>query len=173
MSCSNNCNNNSTSYITNIGNAARRNNKARTTLFLGDFLRVTLMCVERCGEVDTEVHEDQDQLITLACGTATVHTGNTRCSMNCSHRLCAGDSVFIPAGTWHRICNTGNGVLKLYSVYSVEQEDDDDDDCGCHSGTSVTARNTCGCAATNTFGYNLQARNDDDNDYGCNRDCGC
>jgi mannose-6-phosphate isomerase-like protein (cupin superfamily) len=28
------------------------------------------------------------------------------------------DAVFVPAGTWHNLVNTGDAVLKVYSIYS-------------------------------------------------------
>jgi mannose-6-phosphate isomerase-like protein (cupin superfamily) len=32
--------------------------------------------------------------------------------------LCSGDSVFIPAGTWHNVINAGRMPLKVSSVYA-------------------------------------------------------
>lgn len=32
--------------------------------------------------------------------------------------MCKGDTVFIPAGTWHNVVNIGRNALKLSSVYA-------------------------------------------------------
>lgn len=119
MSC--NCNENS-SYFTNLASAARQNHKEKYTVVQGDYLKVNVMCIPMCGEIGMEVHEKEDQLITVVYGNATVKFGNTRCNADCHRRLNAGDSVFIPAGTWHNVCNTGNSQLKLISVYGYGNE---------------------------------------------------
>lgn len=165
MSCSNNCNNNTSNAI-NLGNLARQNNKAHETVLLGDFSKITLMSVDRRDELGAEVHKDEDQLITVAGGTAFVTMGRTCNTMNCTSRLNMGDSIFIPAGMWHNVRNVGNSALKLYSVYSMCRSNEDNS-------------NGCGCGATNfdgsqnTFAANLQRWNNDDDDCGCGHDSGC
>lgn len=176
MSCSNNYKNSNMSYISNLGNMARRNRKSHSVLFSGDFLKVTVMSVDRGCELGEEVHENQDQLITVAYGAAVVSTGCTRCKMNEIRRINAGDSVFIPAGTWHNVRNITNGPLKLYSVYSVEKDEHDcerssvasgvsqaSNDCGYSSVASTVSRasDDCGCSSMD-FAVS-QASND----------CGC
>lgn len=156
MSC--NCNNCS-SYFTNFTTAARQSRQGKYTVVQGDYLKVNVICVPMCGELGVEVHRYEDQLITVVCGTATVKLGNTRNHADCIKRLNAGDSVLIKAGTWHNVCNTGNGQLKLVSVYGYGN-----------------ANNGCGCDTNNDCGYNTNngcGRNAS-NDRGCNanNDCG-
>ena len=102
-------------------------------------MKVNVMCIPMCGEIGVEVHENEDQLITVVCGTATVKLGNSRCTADCVRRLCAGDSVFIPAGVWHNVCNTGNGQLKLISAYAYANEK-------MNHGCAQTQNQDCGCA---------------------------
>ena len=45
-------------------------------------------------------------------------TGNEENSLDKKYRLCVGDVIFIPAGTWHNIVNVGRCSLKLSSVYA-------------------------------------------------------
>lgn len=163
MSCNHNHN---SLYATNLASAARQNSKERYTVVQGDYMRVNVMCIPMCGETGVEVHENEDQLITVVCGSATVKIGNTRCTADCVKHLCAGDSVFIPAGTWHNICNTGNGQLKLVSVYAYGRETEG---CGCASTTTVG----CGTvfnSANYSWQNSTQTRN---NDCGCAINSGC
>ncbi len=174
MSCNKNRN---VSYITNLVSAARQNHKKRHTVVKGDNITINVMCIPMCGDVGVEVHRNEDQLVTVACGSATVKLGNTRCTADCVRRLCTGDSVFIPAGTWHNICNTGNGPLKLISVYAFSNDDDDDNDCNKKEWCGCTlSTETAGCTKTtadcgtvfNASNYNWQ-----DNEQTRDDDCGC
>lgn len=157
MSCK--CNNCS-SYFTNLITAARQHRHGSHTVVQGDYLKVRVICVPMCGDIGVEVHENEDQLITVVCGTATVKLGRTRCEADCIRRLNAGDSVLIPAGIWHNVCNSGNGQLQLVSVYGYRSTNND---CGC------STNNGCACNANNDHGCNAN------NDCGCaaNNGCGC
>lgn len=155
MSCK--CNNCS-SYFTNLITAARQHRHGSHTVVQGDYLKVRVICVPMCGDIGVEVHENEDQLITVVCGTATVKLGRTRCEADCIRRLNAGDSVLIPAGIWHNVCNSGNGQLQLVSVYGYRSTNND---CGC------STNNGCACNANNDHGCNAN------NDCGCNANNGC
>lgn len=157
------CNNRCSSYFTNLSSAARQNRQEKYTVVKGDYLKVNVMCVPMCGEVGVEVHEGEDQLITVVCGNATVKLGNTRCAADCVKHLSAGESVFVPAGTWHNVCNTGNGRLKLISTYGYGNNN-----CG------YTQNGVSGCG--NVFHTGNDNRNDmqtQDNGCNCGIDSGC
>lgn len=129
MGCNNKCN---SSYFTNLASAARQNSKERYTVVKGDYMKVNVMSIALCGEIGAEVHEDEDQLITVVCGTATAKFGRTNCTADCVRQLNAGESVFIPAGTWHNVCNTGSGLLKVISVYGYASNATCTHGCSCH-----------------------------------------
>ena len=160
MSCRHN---HISSYFTNLVSAARQNTKAKSKIVKGNYLKVNVMCIPMNGSLGVEVHEAEDQLITVVYGCAVVKLGNTRCEADCVRRLMPGDSVFIPAGVWHNVCNAGNGPLKLISAYGYCAQNAD---CGCGCSHATTAQTSdCGCA---------QAAND----CGCAQvanacDCGC
>ena len=79
---------------------------------------MTVMCIPPCGEIGLEVHSDTDQLIRVEQGTAAVKIGKCKNQLDFQQNICKGDAVFIPAGTWHNIVNTGRNVLKVSSVYA-------------------------------------------------------
>ena len=66
----------------------------------------------------TEVHEDAEQIIRVERGCAVVKLGTDKCLRDFCLYLVEGDVLFIPAGTWHNILNTGNSSLKLSSIYA-------------------------------------------------------
>ena len=82
---------------------------------------MTLMDIPVCSDIGPEMHPDTDQLIRVESGQATVHMGDCKENLDCIYCLHLGDAVFIPGGTWHNICNTGNCPLKLSSIYAPPQ----------------------------------------------------
>lgn len=105
-------------YVSNIEQMAGRNNNFRTAIWTGENLQMTLMCIPPCGEIGLEIHEDTDQIIRVEQGNALIKMGECRCSLDDKKRLCQGDAVFVPAGTWHNIINTGRCSLRVSSVYA-------------------------------------------------------
>lgn len=105
-------------FAANIPCAAKQNPNFRTAFWTGCYLQMTLMCLPARGEIGLEMHPDTDQFIRVECGHALVRMGPCQQQLDCQRCLGAGDGVFVPAGTWHNICNTGSGPLKLSSLYA-------------------------------------------------------
>lgn len=105
-------------YFTNIKRTAVQNPNFRTTVWTGCHLQMTVMSIPPCGEIGMEMHGDTDQLIRVERGTAAVKIGKCENQPELQHNLREGDAVFIPAGTWHNIINTGRNDLKVSSVYA-------------------------------------------------------
>lgn len=105
-------------YVINIGQAALQNPNFRTAVWTGCHLQMTVMCIPPCGEIGLEVHGDTDQLIRVEQGTAAVKIGKCAEKADYQQNICKGDVVFIPAGTWHNVVNTGRNALKVSSVYA-------------------------------------------------------
>ena len=105
-------------FITNIQEMAEQNKCYRTALWTGCHLQMTLMSIPPCCDIGAELHPDMDQLIRVEKGNAMVMTGNCPHNLNCEQHMCEGDAVFVPAGTWHNIKNTGRCPLKLSTIYA-------------------------------------------------------
>lgn len=108
-------------YVTNITCAALQNGFYRRTLWTGENLQTTLMSIPPCGEIGLEIHADHDQFLCTVEGHGRVVMGNCREKMSLEENIHAGDAVFVPAGTWHNVVNTGHTSLKLYSLYAPPQ----------------------------------------------------
>jgi Fe-Mn family superoxide dismutase len=104
--------------VLNIDAYTMSNDNFRTALWTGAFLQSTLMSIPVGGDVGLELHPDTDQFLRIEDGTATVMMGNTKESLTFTQTAEKDFAIFVPAGKWHNIINTGNKPLKLYSIYS-------------------------------------------------------
>ena len=106
------------SYVIHARQLAVKNETFRTAIWTGSSEQMTLMCIPIGGEIGAEVHEETEQIIRVERGYAMVKMGKDRCLQDFCLCLKEGDVVFVPAGTWHNVINTGNFALKLSSIYA-------------------------------------------------------
>ncbi len=104
-------------YVVNIEALTLQNETFRTAAWTGSSMQMTLMTIQPGSEIGLEVHDDHDQFLRIEQGTARVEMGPTETELQTWE---AEDdfAIFVPAGTWHNIINTGNEPLKLYSIYA-------------------------------------------------------
>ena len=105
-------------FVVNIARATQQNPFYRRTLWTGCHLQLTLMCIPPCGEIGLEVHPDNYQFLRLEEGQGIVMMGACRERLNFQRPVCQDDAIFVPAGTWHNVVNTGRTPLKLYAIYA-------------------------------------------------------
>jgi mannose-6-phosphate isomerase-like protein (cupin superfamily) len=108
-------------YVVDIDSATKQNNNYRTALWTGKHLQLTLMSIPVGGDIGVEVHPIIDQFIRVEQGQGTAQMGPSRDNLNFQRNVQDGFAIFIPAGTWHNVVNTGNVPLKLYSIYAPPQ----------------------------------------------------
>ncbi|GAB3617348.1 hypothetical protein GCM10027416_19050 [Okibacterium endophyticum] len=104
-------------FVTSIEDATLSNTDFRATLWTGRHLQVTVMAIEPGGEVGLEKHDEVDQFLRIESGQAKVQMGPKKNELVHEWTAGADDAVFVPAGSWHNLTNTGDDTLKLYSVY--------------------------------------------------------
>ena len=105
-------------YVTDVNEAAKQNCAFRAAAWTGCHLQMTLMSIPQGGEIGAEVHPDTDQYIRVEAGQGAVMMGCCRERLHTGQCLGQNAAVFVPAGTWHNIVNTGACPLKLSSVYA-------------------------------------------------------
>lgn len=105
-------------FVTSIDEATRQNTNYRMALWTGHHLQLTLMSIPVGGEIGLEVHPDTDQFLRIEAGNGMAMMGPGKDRLNYQRPVCDGYSVFVPAGTWHNMVNTGNCSLKIYSIYT-------------------------------------------------------
>lgn len=104
-------------YVVNIEELTLSNDTFRTAAWTGSNLQMTLMAIQPGDDIGLEVHEDHDQFLRIESGTALVQMGPSADSLE---TWTAEDdfAIFVPAGVWHNVSNTGSQPLKLYSIYA-------------------------------------------------------
>ncbi len=104
-------------YVVNIEELTLSNENFRTAGWTGSNLQMTLMAIQPGDDIGLEVHEDHDQFLRIESGTALVQMGP---SVDSLETWTAEDdfAIFVPAGAWHNVSNTGSQPLKLYSIYA-------------------------------------------------------
>ena len=104
-------------YIVNIEEETKNNNDYRRVLYTAKNSQLVLMSLQPGEEIGSEVHE-LDQFIRIEVGHAKSILDGVE------HDMPADFAVVIPAGTEHNIINTGQEVVKLYSIYSPPEHKD-------------------------------------------------
>ena len=105
-------------FVVNIEEATKLNDTFRTALWTGDYLQLTLMSIDVGDDIGLEVHHDHDQFLRIEQGQGLVQMGDRRDRLDFRRNVYDNYAIFVPAGTWHNLTNTGNIPLKLYSIYA-------------------------------------------------------
>ena len=105
-------------YVVNIDEATKQNNTFRTALWTGEHLQLTLMSINVGDDIGLEIHPDTDQFLRIEQGQGLVMMGKNRENLNYQRQVRKDYAIFVPAGTWHNVINTGGIPLKLYSIYA-------------------------------------------------------
>ena len=113
-----------TGWVGNIEDATLGNTNFREVLFTGANTQLTVMRLAPGEEIGVEMHHHLDQFIRVEAGKARVTLGPSRDEVSDIHNLEDDWAVMVPGGTWHNVINTGDGDLKLYSLYSPPEHPD-------------------------------------------------
>ena len=93
------------------------NDNFRTTRWTGKHLQMTLMSIPVGGDIGLEVHEHVDQFLRIEQGTGRCQMGPAEDELVFDVEVSDDQAIFVPAGTWHNVTNTGDEPLKLYTIY--------------------------------------------------------
>jgi len=104
--------------VLNIDDHTLANPNFRLALWTGSKLQVALMSIPVGGEIGLEDHPDTDQFLRIEDGQARVMMGDTKDSLTFVRTAKKDFAIFVPAGKWHNLINTGDKPLKLYSIYA-------------------------------------------------------
>ncbi len=97
----------------NLQDETLKNSDYRRVIYTSRYTQLVLMNLKAGEEIGNEVH-GLDQFIRVEQGEAKVILNNGETE----YELADDWAVIIPAGTYHNVINTGDGELKLYTLYS-------------------------------------------------------
>lgn len=105
-------------FIVDINKATLHNDTFRTALWTGNHLQLTVMSIPVGEDIGLEAHPHVDQFLRIEDGQGLVQMGNSEDNLYLRQPVYDDFAIFVPAGTWHNLTNTGNKPLKLYTIYS-------------------------------------------------------
>jgi mannose-6-phosphate isomerase-like protein (cupin superfamily) len=105
-------------WVVDIEELTKNNETFRTAMWTGKYLQMTVMSIPVGGEIGLEVHTNEDQFIRVEAGKARVVMGPAKDDLPFDKNVSDDWAIFIPAGIWHNVINTGENPLKVYVIYS-------------------------------------------------------
>ena len=111
-------------WVADVEKATLDNRNFRTVLFTGEHTQLTVMALQPGEEIGWEAHPDIDQFLRIEQGSGRAEFGATEDSVDEAHDVEDDWAIIVPAGVWHNVTNTGDQVLKLYSLYSPPEHPD-------------------------------------------------
>ena len=108
-------------WVGNIEQETLSNETFRTVVFTGEHTQLTVMSIPAGEDIGKEVHPDHDQFLRIEQGSARVEMGPSENEVDFTQDVGADWAIVVPAGVWHNVVNTGEGELKVYSIYSPAQ----------------------------------------------------
>ena len=105
-------------FVVDIEKATIHNDNFRTVMWTGKYLQMTVMSILPGEDIGLEIHPDHDQFLRIEEGCGLCQMGKVPCDLGFVQPVYENSAIFVPAGTWHNITNTGKTTLKLYSLYA-------------------------------------------------------
>ena len=111
-------------WVGDIEQATLDNDTFRTVLFTGPHAQLTVMRLGPGEDIGREVHHDRDQFLRLESGRGRIELGASQDAVGETYEVTDAWAAVVPAGVWHNVVNTGDGELKLYSLYAPPEHPD-------------------------------------------------
>jgi mannose-6-phosphate isomerase-like protein (cupin superfamily) len=111
-------------WVGDIERQTLDNETFRTVEFTGDQTQLTVMSLQPGEDIGLERHDGIDQFLRIERGKARVELGRSEGSIDETHDVGDDWAIIVPSGIWHNVVNTGDGELKLYSLYSPPEHPD-------------------------------------------------
>jgi mannose-6-phosphate isomerase-like protein (cupin superfamily) len=105
-------------WVVDIEEITIQNTHFRAAKWTGENLQMTLMSIPVGGQIGGEKHPYTDQFIRIESGTARVLMGDSEENITFDEEVSDDWAIFVPAGSWHNLLNTGETDVKVYSIYS-------------------------------------------------------
>jgi mannose-6-phosphate isomerase-like protein (cupin superfamily) len=111
-------------WVGDIERATLENATFRTVLHTGEHVQLTVMRLGPGEDIGREAHPHLDQFLRIESGSGRVEFGRSEDVVDETHEVRDDWAIVVPAGVWHNVVNTGEGELKLYSLYAPPEHAD-------------------------------------------------
>ena len=111
-------------WVGDVERATLENVNFRTVLYTGEHMQLTVMRLAPGEDIGREAHPHLDQFLRVEQGSGRVEFGRTEQNVEETHDVAAGSAIVVPAGVWHDVVNTGEGELRLSSLYAPAEHPD-------------------------------------------------
>lgn len=105
-------------FVDDIEKLTEDNDDFRRVLYTGKNLQLVLMALKPGEEIGEEVHNDGDQFFRVEKGKGEIVIDGT------ASRIKSDFAMIVPAGARHNVRNTGDKVLRLYTLYAPPEHRD-------------------------------------------------
>ena len=103
--------------VVDIVGAAASNQAFRRVVMTGKHEQVVVMTLPAGGEIGEETHPDTDQVLLFVDGRGEARLDDTVTTIG------PNDLVFVRAGVRHNFVNTGNGPMRLVTIYAPPEHE--------------------------------------------------
>jgi mannose-6-phosphate isomerase-like protein (cupin superfamily) len=98
-------------YVANIEDLTEENRDFRQVLYTGQHLQLVLMALKPGQDIGSETHATHDQFFRIEKGRGEIVIDGVTTPIK------GGDGIVVPAGALHNLKNTGDKLLRLYTLY--------------------------------------------------------
>jgi mannose-6-phosphate isomerase-like protein (cupin superfamily) len=102
-------------FVLDIVKATLENNDYRRVLYTPGKLQLVLMSLKPGEDIHLEIHPNTDQFFRIESGQGELRIGKYEEKV---YQIKDDTIMIVPHNTYHRIVNTGNKPLKLYTIYA-------------------------------------------------------
>ncbi len=105
-------------FVDDIEKLSEDNDDFRRVLYTGKNLQLVLMALKPSEEIGEEIHKDRDQFFRVEKGKGEIVIDGV------VSRIKSDIAMIVPAGARHNVRNTGEKVLRLYTLYAPPEHRD-------------------------------------------------
>lgn len=98
-------------YVANIEDLTEENHDFRQVLYTGQHLQLVLMALKPGQDIGSETHTKHDQFFRIEKGRGEIVIDGVTTPIK------GGNGIVVPAGALHNLKNTGDKLLRLYTLY--------------------------------------------------------
>ncbi|MCO5073974.1 MAG: cupin domain-containing protein [Rhizobiaceae bacterium] len=99
-------------FVDNIESLTEENGNFRRVLYTAKNMQLVLMALQPGEEIGEEIHGDRDQFFRVENGNGEIVIDGV------ASRIKADTAMIVPAGARHNVRNTGDKMLRLYTLYA-------------------------------------------------------